>query len=83
MILDAKVKTMDSLSEHQKKHLIKTLKKFRTLFSGGLGAVGIEPENCIVGEKELLGIGKGLKAFKNMLRGMEIIVYTDHLNLLY
>ena len=40
-------------------------------------------KNYTVGGKELLGIIKELKAFKNVLRGMEIIVYTDHLNLLY
>ena len=37
----------------------------------------------IVGELELLGIVEGLKAFENILRGLTIIVYTDHLNLLY
>ena len=40
-------------------------------------------KNYTVGEKELLGIVEGLKAFENVLRGMEIIVYTNHLNLLH
>ena len=39
--------------------------------------------NYTVGEKELLGIVEGLKVFENVLRGMEIIVYNKHLNLLY
>ena len=40
-------------------------------------------KNYTVGEKEILGVIEGLKAFKNVLRGMDIIVYIDHLNLLY
>ena len=40
--------------------------------------------NYTVGEMELLGIiVKGLKAFENILQGQEIIVHTDHLNILY
>jgi len=39
--------------------------------------------NYTVGEKELLGIVEGLKAFEGMLRGQDVIIYTDHLNLLY
>ena len=41
--LDANVNVIDSLSEHQKEQLIKALKKFPTLFSGGLGTIDIEP----------------------------------------
>ena len=40
--LDATVNSIGSLSEHQKKQLIKTL-KFPTLFSGGLGIIDIKP----------------------------------------
>ena len=40
-------------------------------------------KNYTVGEKEILGIVKRLKGFNNVLRGMEIIVCTDYLNLLY
>ena len=39
--------------------------------------------NYTVGKKELLGIVKGFKAFEGILRGTELTVYTDHLNLLY
>ena len=39
--------------------------------------------NYTVGEKELLGIVEGLKAFEGMIRGFERVVHTDHLNLLY
>ena len=39
--------------------------------------------NYIVGEKELLGIVEGFKAFKGILRGAITTVHTDHLNLLY
>ena len=39
--------------------------------------------NYTVGEKELLGIVEGLKAFEGILRGMTVIVHIDHLNLLY
>ena len=36
-----------------------------------------------VGEKQLLGIIEGLKAFEGILRVQVITVHTDHLNLLY
>ena len=36
-----------------------------------------------VGEKELLGIVKGLKAFSGVISGQDLIVHMDHLNLLY
>ena len=39
--------------------------------------------NYTVGEKELLGIAEGLKAFTGVIRGQDLIVHTDHLNLLY
>ena len=39
--------------------------------------------NYTVGEKELLGIVEGFKAFEGILRGMKVTVHTDHLNLLY
>ena len=39
--------------------------------------------NYTVGEKELLGIVEGFKAFEGILRGAQVIVHTDHLNLLY
>jgi len=39
--------------------------------------------NYTVSERELLGIVEGLKAFEGILRGQQLIVYTDHLNLLY
>ena len=39
--------------------------------------------NYTVGEKELLGIIEGFKAFEGMIRGQELTVHTDHLNLLY
>jgi hypothetical protein len=39
--------------------------------------------NYTVGEKELLGIVEGLKAFDGVVRGMNITAHTDHLNLLY
>jgi hypothetical protein len=39
--------------------------------------------NYTVGEKELLGIVEGLKAFDGVVRGMNVIVHTNHLNLLY
>ena len=40
-------------------------------------------KNYTVGERELLGIVEGLKAFEGILRGQEVICHTDHLNLLY
>ena len=40
-------------------------------------------KNYTVREKELLGIVEGLKGFENVPRGMEIIIYTARLNLLY
>ena len=39
--------------------------------------------NYTVGEKELLGIVEGMKAFKGMIRGYEVIIHNNHLNLLY
>ena len=39
--------------------------------------------NNTVGEKELLGLVEALKAFDSTVRGQEINLYTDHLNLLY
>ena len=39
--------------------------------------------NYTVGEKELLGIIEGFKAFEGMIRGQDLTVRTDHLNLLY
>ena len=39
--------------------------------------------NYTVGEKELLGIIEGFKAFEGMIRGQELTVHTGHLNLLY
>jgi hypothetical protein len=39
--------------------------------------------NYTVGEKELLGIVEGLKAFDGIVHGMKVTVHTDHLNLLY
>ena len=39
--------------------------------------------NYTVGEKELLGIFKGFKAFEGILQGIEVTVHTDLLNLLY
>jgi hypothetical protein len=39
--------------------------------------------NYTVGEKELLGIVEGLKAFDGVVQGMNVTVHTDHLNLLY
>ena len=36
-----------------------------------------------MGKNKLLGIVEGLKAFQNVLRGLEVIVFADHLNLLY
>jgi hypothetical protein len=36
-----------------------------------------------VGEKELLGIVEGLKAFDGVVQGMDVTVHTNHLNLLY
>ena len=48
--LDEKVNVMNSLSEHQKKQLIKTLKTFSALISAGLGAIDIEPIHLEVNE---------------------------------
>jgi hypothetical protein len=39
--------------------------------------------NYTVGVKELLDIVEGLKAFNGVVRGMDVTVHTDHLNLLY
>ena len=39
--------------------------------------------NYTVGEKELLGMIEGFKTFKGMIRGQELTVHTDHLNILY
>ena len=39
--------------------------------------------NYTVGEKELLGIIEGFKAFEGMIRGQELTVHTHYLNLLY
>ena len=36
-----------------------------------------------VGKKDLLGLVKGVKAFDGMIRGMNLIIHTDHLSLLY
>ena len=35
--------------------------------------------NYTVGEKELLSVFEGLKAFDGVVRGTKIIVHTDHL----
>ena len=39
--------------------------------------------NYTVGEKESLGIVEGFKAFEGILRGTDVTVHTDHMNLLY
>ena len=39
--------------------------------------------NYTVGEKELLGIVECLKAFAGVIRGQDLTIHTDHLNLLY
>ena len=39
--------------------------------------------NYTVGEKELLGLVEGMKAFKGIVRGYDVTIHTDHLNLLY
>ena len=39
--------------------------------------------NYTVGEKELLGIVEGLKAFAGVIRGQDLTVHIDHLNVLY
>ena len=39
--------------------------------------------NYTVGEKGLLGIVESMKAFEGMIRGYNITIHTDHLNLLY
>lgn len=39
--------------------------------------------NNIVGEKELLGIVEGLKAFDGVIPIQDLTVHTDPLNLLY
>ena len=39
--------------------------------------------NFTVVKKQLLGIIEGFKAFEGMIRGQELIMHTDHLNLLY
>ena len=39
--------------------------------------------NSTVGKKEILEIIEGFKAFERMIRGQDLIVHTDHLNLLY
>ena len=40
-------------------------------------------QNYTVGKKELLGIVEGFKAFEGILRGTDVTVHTDHMNLLY
>jgi hypothetical protein len=35
------------------------------------------------GEQELLNIVETLKEFRNILLGQQVIVHTDHLNILY
>ena len=47
---------------------------------------GIEPstqKNYTGGEQELLEIVEALKAFKGIVYKQDVIVHTDHLNLLY
>ena len=39
--------------------------------------------NYTVGEKELLGIVEGLKAFAGVICGHDLTIHTDHPNLLY
>ena len=39
--------------------------------------------NYTTGEQELLGIVETLRTFENILMGQQIVVHTDHLNLLY
>ena len=39
--------------------------------------------NYTVGKKELLGTVEGFKAFEGILRGTEVTVHTDQMNLLY
>ena len=36
-----------------------------------------------MGERELLGIVEGIKAFEGILRGQDLTIHMDHLNLLY
>ena len=47
------------------------------------GKLNSSQMNYTVGKKELLGIVQRFKAFEGILRGAEVIVHTDHLNLLY
>ena len=39
--------------------------------------------NYTVGEKDLLGIVEGLKAFAGVIRGQDLMVHTNYLNILY
>ena len=39
--------------------------------------------NYAVGKKELLGIVEFFKAFEGILRGTDVTVHTDNMNLLY
>jgi hypothetical protein len=38
---------------------------------------------CTTGEQELLSIVETLKKFRDILLGQQLIVHTDHLNILY
>ena len=38
---------------------------------------------CAVGERELLAIVETLREFRDMLYGMKLNLYTDHLNLTF
>ena len=40
-------------------------------------------KNYTVGERELLWIVEGLKAFEGIIRGQDVTIHMDHLNLLY
>ena len=40
-------------------------------------------KNHTAQERELLGMVEGLKAFEGILRGQDVTIHTDHLNILY
>lgn len=45
--------------------------------------LNVVQRNYTVREKELLSLVEGLKAFDGMIRGMDVTIVMDHLNLIY
>ena len=45
--------------------------------------LNLAQQNYTVGEREILSIVETLRAYRNILVGHEVIIWTDHMNLVH